>query len=136
MSRLACRPQTAVSSLLRQRCPPAGRLGGCRTLHTGNSASPYASPFLSAKRLDQSSFLTSSSTLRPLPGGQRRCISRGNNELKAAVTASQHPVLNAKFQQGEETGKEQQLVDVKKVIVIGSGGLSIGQAGEFDYSGM
>jgi len=26
-------------------------------------------------------------------------------------------------------------VDVKKVIVLGSGGLSIGQAGEFDYSG-
>ena len=30
----------------------------------------------------------------------------------------------------------QNLVDVKKVLVIGSGGLSIGQAGEFDYSGM
>ena len=28
------------------------------------------------------------------------------------------------------------LVDVKKVLVIGSGGLTIGQAGEFDYSGM
>ena len=28
-----------------------------------------------------------------------------------------------------------ELVDVKKVLVIGSGGLSIGQAGEFDYSG-
>ena len=27
-------------------------------------------------------------------------------------------------------------MDVKKVLVIGSGGLSIGQAGEFDYSGM
>ena len=27
------------------------------------------------------------------------------------------------------------LVNVKKVLVIGSGGLSIGQAGEFDYSG-
>lgn len=27
-------------------------------------------------------------------------------------------------------------VDVKKVLVIGSGGLSIGQAGEFDYSGL
>ena len=26
-------------------------------------------------------------------------------------------------------------VDVKKVLVLGSGGLSIGQAGEFDYSG-
>lgn len=32
-----------------------------------------------------------------------------------------------------EPGKN--LVDVKKVLVIGSGGLSIGQAGEFDYSG-
>jgi len=32
------------------------------------------------------------------------------------------------------TGKPQ-LVDAKKVLVIGSGGLSIGQAGEFDYSG-
>jgi carbamoyl-phosphate synthase large subunit len=29
----------------------------------------------------------------------------------------------------------QRLVDVSKVLVIGSGGLSIGQAGEFDYSG-
>lgn len=27
------------------------------------------------------------------------------------------------------------LVDVKKVLIVGSGGLSIGQAGEFDYSG-
>lgn len=27
------------------------------------------------------------------------------------------------------------LIDLKKVLVIGSGGLSIGQAGEFDYSG-
>ena len=25
--------------------------------------------------------------------------------------------------------------DVKKVLILGSGGLSIGQAGEFDYSG-
>ena len=32
--------------------------------------------------------------------------------------------------------KPQQTVDVKKVLVIGSGGLAIGQAGEFDYSGM
>ena len=26
-------------------------------------------------------------------------------------------------------------LDVKKVLLLGSGGLSIGQAGEFDYSG-
>lgn len=31
--------------------------------------------------------------------------------------------------------KPQQAVNVKKVLVIGSGGLAIGQAGEFDYSG-
>lgn len=31
--------------------------------------------------------------------------------------------------------RSQNSVDVKKVLVIGSGGLSIGQAGEFDYSG-
>ena len=30
---------------------------------------------------------------------------------------------------------DKDLVNVKKVLVIGSGGLSIGQAGEFDYSG-
>ena len=32
-----------------------------------------------------------------------------------------------------EPGKN--LTGVKKVLVVGSGGLSIGQAGEFDYSG-
>jgi carbamoyl-phosphate synthase large subunit len=32
--------------------------------------------------------------------------------------------------------KPKEHVDVKKVLVIGSGGLAIGQAGEFDYSGM
>ena len=31
--------------------------------------------------------------------------------------------------------RKKSLADVKKVLVIGSGGLSIGQAGEFDYSG-
>jgi carbamoyl-phosphate synthase/aspartate carbamoyltransferase len=35
----------------------------------------------------------------------------------------------------EENKKASPRVDVKKVLVLGSGGLSIGQAGEFDYSG-
>lgn len=34
-----------------------------------------------------------------------------------------------------ENAKLHPKVDVKKVLVLGSGGLSIGQAGEFDYSG-
>lgn len=35
----------------------------------------------------------------------------------------------------EENNKAHPRVHVKKVLVLGSGGLSIGQAGEFDYSG-
>jgi carbamoyl-phosphate synthase/aspartate carbamoyltransferase len=35
----------------------------------------------------------------------------------------------------EESDKAHPRVSVKKVLVLGSGGLSIGQAGEFDYSG-
>jgi carbamoyl-phosphate synthase/aspartate carbamoyltransferase len=35
----------------------------------------------------------------------------------------------------EDNKKATPRVDVKKVLVLGSGGLSIGQAGEFDYSG-
>lgn len=34
-----------------------------------------------------------------------------------------------------QVGKAEKLENVSKVLVIGSGGLSIGQAGEFDYSG-
>ncbi|KAF7796439.1 hypothetical protein EIP86_007616 [Pleurotus ostreatoroseus] len=35
----------------------------------------------------------------------------------------------------EENEKRAPRVDVQKVLILGSGGLSIGQAGEFDYSG-
>ena len=35
----------------------------------------------------------------------------------------------------EENKKRNPRVDVQKVLILGSGGLSIGQAGEFDYSG-
>ncbi|KAH6659653.1 hypothetical protein BKA67DRAFT_545274 [Truncatella angustata] len=35
----------------------------------------------------------------------------------------------------EENNRAHPIVSVKKILVLGSGGLSIGQAGEFDYSG-
>lgn len=44
------------------------------------------------------------------------------------------PNAQAYLNSGAITGARD-LVDVKKVLVIGSGGLAIGQAGEFDYSG-
>jgi len=49
------------------------------------------------------------------------------NETKSREGAAQ--------QVSEEILDHVPLVDVKKVLVVGSGGLSIGQAGEFDYSG-
>ncbi|KAI6875676.1 Carbamoyl-phosphate synthase arginine-specific large [Hortaea werneckii] len=52
----------------------------------------------------------------------------------AASQAQVAPNAKAYLESGAIAGG-QNLVDVKKVLVIGSGGLSIGQAGEFDYSG-
>ncbi|KAG9769021.1 Carbamoyl-phosphate synthase arginine-specific large chain [Exophiala dermatitidis] len=53
---------------------------------------------------------------------------------KRGAAVQTPPRKEAYFESGVvEHGKN--LVDVKKVLVIGSGGLSIGQAGEFDYSG-
>jgi carbamoyl-phosphate synthase large subunit len=50
-------------------------------------------------------------------------------------TTQEAPNAQAYLNSGAIAGARD-LVDVKKVLVIGSGGLSIGQAGEFDYSGM
>ena len=63
---------------------------------------------------------------------QSRKFSRSTRRYAAVQEA---PKAEAYLSSGViETGKN--LVDVKKVLVIGSGGLSIGQAGEFDYSGL
>lgn len=62
---------------------------------------------------------------------QTKRFSRSTKRYAAAQPA---PKAEAYLASGAiEPGKN--LVDVKKVLVIGSGGLSIGQAGEFDYSG-
>lgn len=50
-----------------------------------------------------------------------------------SATAQSAPNPRAYLESGVIRPK--QTVDVKKVLVIGSGGLAIGQAGEFDYSG-
>lgn len=58
--------------------------------------------------------------------------------IDAVVDFSQNKALKAiQFPGGtrEENFLKHPKVDTKKVLVLGSGGLSIGQAGEFDYSG-
>lgn len=78
---------------------------------------PFPSPQLQAKRIYQlNSYRAFSTSLTKL--------TEDNKYRPGAYVAS--GVLEA------SKGK---LADVKKVLVIGSGGLSIGQAGEFDYSG-
>ncbi|KAF7185878.1 Carbamoyl-phosphate synthase arginine-specific large chain [Pseudocercospora fuligena] len=62
---------------------------------------------------------------------QARHFSRTARVLNQTETA---PNAEAYIKSGAIAGA-QNLVDVKKVLVIGSGGLAIGQAGEFDYSG-
>jgi len=52
----------------------------------------------------------------------------------ATSKADVAPNAKAYLESGAIAGA-QDLIDVKKVLVIGSGGLAIGQAGEFDYSG-
>jgi carbamoyl-phosphate synthase large subunit len=60
-----------------------------------------------------------------------RTFTRSARQANQTETA---PNAKAYLDSGAIAGA-QNLVDVKKVLVIGSGGLSIGQAGEFDYSG-
>jgi carbamoyl-phosphate synthase large subunit len=51
------------------------------------------------------------------------------------AAAAAQPAPNPKAYLESGVIKPHSGVDVKKVLVIGSGGLAIGQAGEFDYSG-
>lgn len=56
--------------------------------------------------------------------------------LATAVDSVAKPsVHNEKAYINSGVVKPREHVDVKKVLVVGSGGLAIGQAGEFDYSG-
>ena len=56
------------------------------------------------------------------------------SSTRCRITGQEAPSAQAYISSGI-LGGNKNLVDVKKVLVIGSGGLSIGQAGEFDYSG-
>ena len=61
---------------------------------------------------------------------------RAFTSCAARQAASQEPPNTKSYlASGAFAAESSKLVDVKKVLVIGSGGLSIGQAGEFDYSG-
>ncbi|KAL9128253.1 MAG: hypothetical protein Q9217_003043 [Psora testacea] len=72
----------------------------------------------------------------PQPIEAPRCQFRSpfTTSAERSIAGQEAPSAQAYIQSGVLSGR-QDLVNVKKVLVIGSGGLSIGQAGEFDYSG-
>ncbi|KAF7545823.1 hypothetical protein G7Z17_g8886 [Cylindrodendrum hubeiense] len=59
----------------------------------------------------------------------------GTISIARAYSSAAQQAPNPKAYLDSGVIKPQQIVNVKKVLVIGSGGLAIGQAGEFDYSG-
>lgn len=114
-----------ASSLLRQRCLAETRPSviASRSFSAHTAAARWASPCLRLQQNAPSSWR--SQQLRSFSSALRRLAS----ESQAAPSARAY-IDSGAIQSNRD------LVDVKKVLVIGSGGLSIGQAGEFDYSGM
>ncbi|EEH46345.1 carbamoyl-phosphate synthase arginine-specific large chain [Paracoccidioides brasiliensis Pb18] len=119
--------QRMVSSLLQQRCfASAICLPSLRTFSTVHTLP-------SSKTMLPSQTLLQKPQQLPSWRSPKRSFSSSLRHL-AAVTGQEAP--SAKAYMGSKAIKGAgQLVDVTKVLVIGSGGLSIGQAGEFDYSG-
>ncbi|KAL2216376.1 carbamoyl-phosphate synthase mitochondrial precursor [Thermoascus aurantiacus ATCC 26904] len=112
-----------AASLLRQRCLAETRSSVLASRSfSGQTAARWTAPCLRLQQNHPSSWR--SQQLRSFSSALRRLASESQT-----VPSAKTFFASGAFQSGRE------LVDVKKVLVIGSGGLSIGQAGEFDYSG-
>ncbi|KAJ9492320.1 hypothetical protein VN97_g951 [Penicillium thymicola] len=106
-----------AAALLRQRCIAETR------------------PALSLRAFSSQSVRSTTSTLRlqKIPTARSQQLRSFSSKLNRL--ASQQPPAAETYLASGAVSTGSNLVDVKKVLVIGSGGLSIGQAGEFDYSG-
>lgn len=72
---------------------------------------------------------------RTVKGGLRCRTLHTTGRRPLATVSTATPSATSYLQNLPKTFFKQPAADFKKVLVIGSGGLSIGQAGEFDYSG-
>lgn len=120
---LAARCGQATSALLRQRCLAETR-PSARALRSFTSQTTTVRSTASCLRSQQK-------TASPLRSQQLRSFS---SSLHRLASETNNPPSAASYLASGAV-KPSNLVDVKKVLVIGSGGISIGQAGEFDYSG-
>lgn len=124
---------TALKPLVRLQMALCGRLARRVPTLTGQTRSLASSACSRNFTTRAARPLTSlrSSTESPAVYRQLRAFTKVASTWNKTQTA---PSAEAYLKSGVISGA-QDLVDVKKVLVIGSGGLSIGQAGEFDYSG-
>ncbi|CAG8883977.1 unnamed protein product [Penicillium nalgiovense] len=106
-----------AAALLRQRCIAETR------------------PALALRAFSSQSVRSTASTLRlqKIPTARSQQL-RSFSSTLSRLSAQKPPAADSYLASGA-VSPGSNLVDVKKVLVIGSGGLSIGQAGEFDYSG-
>ncbi|PYI21983.1 carbamoyl-phosphate synthase [Aspergillus japonicus CBS 114.51] len=119
---LAARCGQATSALLRQRCLAESRRSALALRPFSSQTAAHSTA--SSLRLAKAPSPWRPQQLRSFSSALRRLASESSNAPSADSYLASGVV---------KPGSN--LVDVKKVLVIGSGGLSIGQAGEFDYSG-
>ncbi|RAL11666.1 carbamoyl-phosphate synthase (glutamine-hydrolyzing) CPA2 [Aspergillus homomorphus CBS 101889] len=119
---LAARCGQATSALLRQRCLAESRRSALALRPFSSQTTAHSAA--SSLRLQKAPSPWRPQQLRSFSSALRRLASESSNAPSADSYLASGIV---------KPGSN--LVDVKKVLVIGSGGLSIGQAGEFDYSG-
>ncbi|KAI1885288.1 hypothetical protein AGOR_G00218610 [Albula goreensis] len=70
---------------------------------------------------------------KSLPPGWSPLFVNANDGTNEGIMHNTKPIFTAQFHPEAKGGPTD--TEVSKVLVLGSGGLSIGQAGEFDYSG-
>ncbi|KAJ1729532.1 carbamoyl-phosphate synthase (glutamine-hydrolyzing) cpa2 [Coemansia biformis] len=126
---------SARSALARSAVSAAGRIHGARVVP--------ATSFLQQRKQAQQQQQRGLHLARPAGSGIAHAMLPKVRGIAPAVSArgvgrrnfsgaQVHGSTGAEATRLARTGPK---VDVKKVLVVGSGGLSIGQAGEFDYSG-
>lgn len=113
-------------------------------LRLTRAALTVAAPSASASTASSSRLLaTSSSCVRPLPALLRRPLSTSTKRNSPAAPTQPARARHVETIDAVASGMKDwahllpkvERAGVKKVLLVGSGGLSIGQAGEFDYSG-
>ena len=110
--------------------------GPSRKLLQQCSPKPTRRPFFTSTAAKPAALIRTAHSVTSTVKSHECLPTRAFTSCATRQAASQEPPNTKSYlASGAFASESSKLVDVKKVLVIGSGGLSIGQAGEFDYSG-